>query len=223
MHGWGGSKDSFACIASRISHLHDCICVDFPGFGSEPAPKEAFGVEDYARWLKDKLESLSITGKVTLVGHSFGGRVAIMFANKYADFVEKLVLVDSAGIKPKLKINKVIKVILFRFYKKCAKIGLCSKKHLTRFGSTDWKNLPENMKGTFVKVIKQDLSSFAKTISVQALICWGEKDMDTPLYMARKLHKLIEKSRLIIFKNSGHFSYLENVEEFSSLLINFLS
>lgn len=220
MHGWGGSKLSFACVAAAIEH--NSVCIDFPGFGEEPCPKRAFSVEDYADWLNEKISKEKISGEVILVGHSFGGRVAIVFARKYAEFVEKLVLVDSAGVKPKLKINKVIKSIWFRFCKKCAKIGLYSKTRLAKHGSSDWKNLPENMKGTFVKVIKQDLLPDARMIQAETLLVWGEKDADTPLYMAEKLHGAIRNSKLIVIKNAGHYSYLDDFPQFVNLLNNFL-
>ncbi len=222
MHGWGGNKNSFQGVSSCIFSKNKCICIDFPGFGDESPPGSAFSVEDYAAWLHEKLLSLSVQERVVLVGHSFGGRVAICYASRYAKNVEKLVLVDSAGIKPKLKINKLIKTIWFRFCKKCAKIGLYKKEKLANHGSSDWKSLPENMKGTFVKVIKQDLSIFAKQISIPTLIVWGEKDKDTPLYMAKKLNKLILNSRLVVFRDAGHYSYLDNFDEFVSLLNNFI-
>ena len=221
MHGWGGSNLSFKCVSDRIKD-HCCIRIDFPGFGAEPPPRFAFGVEDYASWLHEKLQCLGVTGKIVLVGHSFGGRVAIVYAAKYSKCVEKIVLVDSAGIKPKFKINKAIKIIWFRFCKKCAKIGLYSKEKLAMHGSNDWKNLPENMKGTFIKVINQDLSGFAKQVFIPTLIVWGKNDYDTPLYMANKLHKLMTGSKLFVFDDAGHYSYIDKLHEFIDLLNNFL-
>lgn len=146
-----------------------------------------------------------------------------MYASLFPLNVEKVVLVDSAGIKPKLKINKLIKSIWFRFCKKCAKIGLYNKERLALHGSDDWKKLPENMKGTFVKVIRQDLSNDASQVMAKTLIVWGEKDKDTPLYMARKLNKLISGSKLVVYKDAGHFSYIDRFADFTNLLNNFLS
>lgn len=221
LHGWGGNKDSFRGAMNALSN-HDCVSVDFPGFGEECAPEKSFSVEDYASWLHSKLLVLGKTNNLVLVGHSFGGRVAMVYAVKFAKNVEKVVLVDSAGIKPKLKINKLIKFISFHFCKGCVKIGLYSKERLALHGSDDWKSLPQNMKGTFVKVIKQDLSSFAKEIKAKTLIVWGKEDKETPLYMAKKLNKLITKSKLVVFENAGHFSYIDKHQEFVDIVNNFI-
>ena len=220
LHGWGGNRHSFDCV-SRTLKKEEFISLDFPGFGEEAPPTDVFGVADYAKWLYLKLKELD-SDKFVLVGHSFGGRVALQFSYMYPNLVEKLVLVDSAGIKPRYKINKTIKIIWFRFCKKCAKMGIYSKERLSRHGSADYKALPESMRATFVKVVNEDLSHIAKLIRCKTLIVWGDKDTETPLYMAKKLNKLITNSKLVVFAGAGHFAYVERAEEFSQLLINFL-
>ena len=78
------------------------------------------------------------------------------------------------------------------------------------------------MKGTFVRVVNEDLSAEIKNICVPTLIFWGEDDKDTPVSMARRFHRYVKGSRLIIYKNSGHFCYLDNLDDFVYSLYDFL-
>lgn len=221
MHGWGGNKKSFKCVQNFCSGEHKLVFLDLPGFGNEKPPPYAYGAKEYALWLAQKLRQMNIKEKVCFVGHSFGGRVAICYASIFPEKVDRVCLVDSAGIKPKFKIKRTIKLIWFRFYKKCANIGLCSKEKLKKFGSSDYKALSPEMKSTFVKLVNEDLSLQASQVHAKTLIVWGEKDKDTPLYMAKRLNKLIKNSELIVFEKCGHFAYLERLPQFCMLIDNF--
>lgn len=110
--------------------------VDFYGFGKTPHPDYPLTVKDYADGVLELMDKLNIE-KATLVGHSFGGRVAIYIAAKYPEKVEKLVLVDSAGIKPRRGIKYRLKILLHKILKKFGK-GLK--------GSKDYRALSPVMK-----------------------------------------------------------------------------
>ena len=151
--------------------------------------------------------------KATLVGHSFGGRVAIYIAAKYPEKVEKLVLVDSAGIKPRRGIKYRLKILLHKILKKFGK-GLK--------GSKDYRALSSVMKKTFQNVVNYDETYLLSDITADTAIFWGDKDKDTPLYMARKLNKKIKSSHLFLLTNAGHFSYLDNSGYFLKILSAFI-
>lgn len=85
-------------------------------------------------------------------------------------------------------------------------------------GSSDYLALPENMRKTFVSIINTYLEDYAKIMSVKTLIIWGEKDDDTPLYMAKRLNRLIKNSRLEIIQQAGHFSFIDRPLEFYKLV-----
>ena len=96
------------------------------------------------------------------------------------------------------------------------------KERLKRFGSEDYRVLNDVMKQTFVNVVNEDLTNYAKFISCKTLIGWGDKDKDTKPYMGRKFKKYIMGSRLIFLKNVGHFAFVEKKEEFAYVLDRFL-
>lgn len=211
MHGWGGSNVSFSGTYEFLCGLNrDVIALDFPGFGSSDLPPADWGIENYIGCVDFLINSLKLR-KVILVGHSFGGRVALGLGDK--EYVDGIVLVDSAGLKPIPSLVKKIKVMR---YKKAKKSG----KDVSKFGSKDYLSLPESMKSVFVKVVNTFFDDKLKDIFCPVLIIWGKKDDQTPLYMARRLKRKIKGSMLILL-DGGHFAYAENNIKFNLILGEF--
>ena len=222
LHGWAADKSSFLWLKNNFENF-SLVFVDFPGFGESGEPDKPFFVADYAKCLKDLLDEFSIESLV-LVGHSFGGRVAIKFLSLYQKEYQKtkLCLVDSAGIKPRRTIKYYYKVFIYKLLKKRAEKNPRYKECLFNFGSSDYRVLSPVMKQTFIHVVNEDLSKQAKQIVAETIIVWGSKDDETKLYMAKKLHKLIKNSELYVLKNAGHFSFLDKPVEFVYILDTFV-
>ena len=222
LHGWGSDSSSFLWVKDYIDYC-STLFVDFPAFGKSDEPDQVWTVSDYVKELKKILDKFEID-ELVLVGHSFGGRVAIKFAsfyqNKYRRF--KVCLIDSAGILPRRSLFYKIKVAKFKKLKLKAEKRLDVKNKLDGYGSDDYKKLSPLMKKTFVNIVNEDLSLDAKILNCECLIIWGKNDKETKLYMARRLHSLIKKSKLVIFNNAGHFSFLDQKEEFLILLDTFI-
>lgn len=220
LHGWGGSLNSFKHLENYLILKHfSVITLDFPGFGGSDLPNENWDLKDYVNIVCELLDKENIE-KVSIVCHSFGGRVAILFSSENKDKVDKLVLVDSAGIKPKFSIVKSFKIFKYKCLKKLKKIGLI-KKDLSCYGSADYKAMPEKLKPVFNKIVTTDLTSYSKKIQAPTLIIWGKDDKDTPFYMAKKLNKNIKDSAIITFEG-GHFAYLNNATDFALIIEEFL-
>lgn len=211
LHGWGGSNVSFSGAYDYLCGLNrDVIAIDFPGFGSSDFPPPEWGIDDYALCVNELVRLLKLR-KATLVGHSFGGRVALCLASY--EWIEGIMLVDSAGLKPRFSLKKTYRV--WR-YKRAKRKG----KDLTSFGSLDYLMLSQSMKSVFVRIVNTHLDDRLKSISCPVLIVWGKRDKDTPLYMARKLKRKIKGSTLI-FLEGGHFAYAEDYLRFNLILSEF--
>src|SRR3989344_6894961 len=99
LHGWGLNSNSYSNLKDNLTrHFRKVLIPDLPGFGKTPAPDRPFGSVDYAKYLSDFLEKENIT-KCILVGHSFGGRIALKFAHIYPQKVIKLVLTGTPVIR----------------------------------------------------------------------------------------------------------------------------
>ena len=222
LHGWGADKNSFLWTKNYFEE-YSLIYVDFPGFGNSKEPDTVWSVFDYCVCLKNFLNQFDIE-ELVLVAHSFGGRVAIKFSTSFSsDYKEvKLCLIDSAGIKPRRNFRYYFKIFRFKLLKKIANKFKSGRKWLQKQGSSDYICLSQNMKEIFKRVVNEDLSFDASQIKNRTILIWGSKDKDTKPYMARKLNKLIEGSELYIFKDAGHYSFLERKEEFLIILDTFI-
>lgn len=214
MHGWGGSVKSFEGIAKALSDRFRCVLVDFAGFGDTPEPNKIYTLSDYTNDLDALLDRLNI-GECIFIAHSFGGRVAIDYiTSERKTKIQGAVLTDSAGLKPRRNIKYYIKVISYKIKKK---LGL----DVSSSGSSDYKTLSPIMKGTFVNIVNEYLDKRLNNIHIPILLVWGDNDKDTPMYMARKMEKCIKGSAIVIFKNRGHFAYLEESRRFILIVKSF--
>jgi len=215
LHGWGGNKFSFYCFLNQLSLGRKCITLSFPPFGESTEPNIPWTIEDYGEVVKALLDRLEIE-KVSIVAHSFGGRVAIYLASRYNSLVERMVFFSSAGIKPKRGIGFRFKILRYKALKK-----LGSRK-AANCGSPDWRALSEAMKKTFSNIVNTYQEKDCKKIVCPTLLIWGEKDTETPIRMARKMKKLIPDCGLVIQKNAGHFAYLSESAKNIVILEEFL-
>ncbi|CDE72924.1 hydrolase alpha/beta domain protein [Acidaminococcus sp. CAG:917] len=211
LHGWGGSILSFEFVAKAMTGYRSTI-VDFYGFGHSPEPAAPIGVKEYAAAVVETMNRLKIEDAV-LVGHSFGGRVAIEIAATKPHLVNKLVLIDSAGIKPRRGIKYYFLVYLHKLLKRLRGRGLS--------GSMDYAVLSPVMKETFKKVVNYDQTNLLKKISCPTAIFWGKRDKETPGYMARKMRKNIAGSALF-YLDGGHYSYIDDYNKFIKIFKAFV-
>lgn len=228
LHGWGANIQSFAPVIKYLSKMFKIYAIDLPGFGLSDEPDKAYFVKDYAKLVIEFIEKQKIKSP-TLIGHSFGGRVIMKMVGDIGYTPSKIILVDSAGIKPKRTLNYYFKVYSYKFAKKIINMLFKEEKAKAliedmraKKGSTDYNSATENMKKTFINVVNEDLKYCLPNICVPTLLIWGEKDMDTPLKDAKLIEKLVPDAGLVVFKGAGHYSYLENLGDFIRIVENFV-
>lgn len=182
-------------------HEYRVTMVDLYGFGATPHPENPLTLDDYAQAIIDIIRYYKMS-YVVLVGHSFGGKVALRTARKYGQFIEKLVLIDASGIKPRRTISYYAAVMRYKILKKLGKPA-------ANCGSADYNAAKGYMRATFVKVVNTHLDKELPCITLPTLIIWGSSDTETPLYMGRKLARRLCNAKLVVLKGAGHFSYID--------------
>lgn len=208
MHGWGCRVDTMRRVFDKLSGIgKTVVAFDFPGFGKSDPPFRPFSVFDYARVTLGLFSALGIE-KPDVIAHSFGGRVAIILASE--NLVNRLLLVDAAGVKPRFNLGRSLKISAYKIRKK---LGLKTDK----CGSTDYRALDGVMRETFVKVVNEYLDRLLPLVTRPTLLVWGEKDRDTPPYMAKRMKRKIQDSALVIMKDCGHFSFLDDAAAFTAV------
>lgn len=213
LHGWGGNENSFSELFSFLSQKYYVLSLALPMNLSKP-----WTLQDYVTFVISFLKHKKIK-KPHIVCHSFGGRVSVELAQKHA---QKIVFIDSAGIKPRFSLKKKLKVWQYKLLKILVKWKWISAQKLQSFGSSDYKQLTSPMKKTFINIVNYNQVKLLKGIENPTLILWGKQDKDTPLYMAKIFHKRIKNSKLIV-EDGGHFAYLKYGRKWAMLIDNFLS
>lgn len=226
LHGWGASIEAVHPILSGISPVATVYALDLPGFGQSDPPPEPWGVEDYQAFAAAFMDALEIDCPL-VIAHSNGGRIAIRMASTEPARVSRLVLVDSAGIRPKRTL---------RWYRRVgmAKVG----KYAARFLGAPGERLRATLVGraasadyaaagplrpTLVKLVNTDLRSFMPSISAPTLLVWGSKDTDTPLSDAHEMERLIPDAGLVVLEGAGHYSYIDQSARFARIVSHFIA
>ncbi len=225
LHGWAGSLASFAPVHRHLESRFRVCSPDLPGFGQSGEPAAAWSTSDYADCLVRFFLKAGIENPVIL-GHSFGGRIGIRLAASIA--VRKLVLIDSAGLRPRRSWRYYVKVYTFKTGSKLLRlpgIGLFTAGLLERMrrraGSQDYQNASPRMREILVKTVNEDLRDLLPRIGCPTLLVWGEQDTATPIADALVMERLIPDAGLVRFQ-AGHFSYLERLNEFLAVIDHFL-
>jgi len=197
---------------------------DLPGFGENQIIQRPWTINDYVEWAHGILQKNNLS-RIILAGHSFGGSIAAKFSSKYPAMVEKLILIDSAGIRKrrlKKEIQKAIAHLLSRFcflpfYGFFRKVA-----YRTLFRTSDYLLTEGAMKQTYLNVIDEDISDIFSQITIPTLIIWGEKDGITPLRHAYFVNKSIQGSKLEIIPGIKHNPHKEAPEILVEKIIQFL-
>jgi len=196
LHGWGGDENSFANILLYFKRKYNCICVSMPRETDEP-----WVLEDYAKLVFAELDRQEIE-RTHIIAHSFGARVAALLVNMQPERFGKLVLTGPAGVKPRFN--------LLRWFK----IRLHKAKIIKSKGSADYRVLSHSGKMTFQNIIKRDLAPEISGIMHPTLIIWGKKDKSVKKYMVKRWTKLNAYTTMKIYKNAGHFCFLDEPAKF---------
>ncbi len=226
MHGWGCNHTTVQSIENALSPNFKVYNLDFPGFGGSSVPPAVWGVEEYTRLVETFAREEGIESPI-LIGHSFGGRVSILFASR--NKTHKVILVDAAGVKPKHSLKYYLKVYSFKLWKKLLPLFIGKERAAKQIeerrrkaGSADYNALSGRMRDILVKVVNEDLKAVMPRITCPVLLLWGKNDTATPLRDAKIMERLIPDAGLVAFDDAGHYSFLDKPFEFRAVLQNFL-
>ncbi|MGN6372492.1 MAG: alpha/beta fold hydrolase [Solirubrobacteraceae bacterium] len=226
LHGWGASIEAVFPIVTGLESVATVYALDLPGFGQTALPPEPWGVEEYQSFVAAFMDAFGIE-RPAILGHSNGGRIAIRMASTEPQRASKLVLVDSAGIRPKRTLRWYRRVAIAKVGKYAARFlgrpgERLRERLVSRAGSTDYLQAGA-MQPTLVRLVNSDLREHLPRIGVPTLLIWGSEDTDTPLSAAREMEKLVPDAGLVVLEGAGHFSYLDQPNRFSTIVRHFLA
>lgn len=215
LHGWGQNIEMMKPLGDNFCDRFRITILDFPGFGESEEPKETWTIEKYVCLLEELSKKLNIK-KPIVIGHSFGGRVAIKFSSRNP--IEKLVLFGSPCIR--IQENLPLSVKILKKIKKLPGMNGIGEYMKQFIGSRDYKAASPIMRQTLVEVVNEDLSKYAREIDAPTLLIWGTNDEEAPLNDAKELEKIMLDAALITMPGT-HYAYLENLGQVVNILNNF--
>ncbi len=217
LHGWGQNIEMMKPIGNAFSKEYKVLIPDLPGFGQSIEPDTIWTMYDYVECIHGLLEKLKIKNPI-LIGHSFGGKISLIYASKYE--VSKLVLFASPFKKEIKKLS--LKTKILKAAKKIPglnKLEGFAKRHI---GSRDYREASDFMRKILVEHVNLDITEDVKKITCPTLIVWGTEDKEVPIERAYELESLIKDSGVVVYEGCTHYAYLERLNQTINVLRSFL-
>jgi pimeloyl-ACP methyl ester carboxylesterase len=198
LHGWARSGADFSAIVAGL----DAVAPHLPGFGSTDEPPTAWGTEDYAELVA---EAIAPYAPVVVVGHSFGGRVAVRLAARHPELVRGLVLTGVPLLRPPATSKPKLQ---YRIVRALAKRGILPEsaleKQRQKHGSRDYVNSSGIMRGVMVRTVNEAYEADLAAIRVPVRMVWGENDTEAPMPLGRQASGLIDGAGFRVVEGGGH-------------------
>lgn len=227
LHGWGSSVKSWAKVQNDLADYgFEVIVPDMPGFGESDPPPAPWNGEAYLNWLLGFIESQKLKTPINVVGHSFGGGLAIKLAVEYPGLVDNLILLGAARMGRKRKFRKKMLNIVAKAGRIIAFLPGFEliRKGFYKFvvGSRDYEKTTGNMRETIKIILKENLSPQVHKIKAPTMIIWGDRDRATPIEDAYFINREIKGSSLEIITGYGHALNIECPEKIAKIISKFI-
>lgn len=248
LHGIAGTSATWDEVIPTLAARHTVIAPDLLGHGESAKPHGDYSLGAYANVVRDLLEALGM-GPATIVGHSFGGGIAMQFAYQFIERCERLVLVSSGGLGR--EVHPLLRAAVLPgaeavlpWLSTAGSRGVGALVHALRLlgvrASADldetWRSFVSleepAARRAFIQTVRGVMDLGGQRVSANerlylaeglpTLIVWGEKDPLIPVRHAREAHERMAGSRLEIFPDAGHFPYRDDPERFVSVLVDFI-
>ncbi len=233
LHGLGAQAESWQLNIAALSRNYRVIAPDQIGFGKSDKPLLKYRVGTYADFLDKFMSELKIE-KASLVGNSMGGWIAGFFAVKYPLKVEKIVLVDAAGLMPKeIDFDRLYQLnnstrdevranlkLIFANPALANNEALVDQFMTQRIIAGDGYTINSLIES--IKRKEDFLDTRLGEIKKPTLIIWGKQDGLIPLIDADRFNKGIANSQLVVFDNCGHAPQFEKALDFNKQVLEFL-
>jgi pimeloyl-ACP methyl ester carboxylesterase len=209
-HGWGGSGTDLMRLAQALERDSASIVVDLPGFGASGLPPQRWGTADYADAIAEWISGLPKRRRVW-IGYSFGCRVGIQLAARHPNVVDGMVLIAAAGLprrRPPVR-ALVLKVCDFLFKLVRLLVAPGEVRNRLYIGTnTAEARKSGRMRGVFIRVVNENLSTVAERVACPTLLLYGAADRDTPTEIGERLLRLMPNAELQVLAGYDHHTIL---------------
>jgi pimeloyl-ACP methyl ester carboxylesterase len=251
VHGIGNSSQTWAGVLQRLARQHTVIAPDLLGHGDSDKPRGDYSIAAYANGMRDLLSVLDVE-RVTVVGHSLGGGIALQFAYQFPERCERLVLVGSGGLGPELSAGLRLATLPGAEVALTAltgaspplRIGLRALELAGRIAG--WQGVRDLAEAGDALLALKDVEArraFLRTLrgvvdtrgqavtavdrlylanAIPMLVVWGSRDPIVPAAHAETVRRLVPSARVEVFPGAGHWPHLDDPDRFCAVLSDFL-
>jgi pimeloyl-ACP methyl ester carboxylesterase len=223
LHGWGLSGKRFNGLVEALSALkYTVYAPDLPGFGDSEIPEFVYTLTDYCDFLDRYIQTNHIDHPV-LIGHSFGGRVSLKYVQMHPEKISALILTGAPGFTPVPGMRLKLFIMVAKIGKFISSIWPLSviqdfvrSRYYYAVGARDYYRANGVMRDIFKKIVQEDLMASMMSVRIPCALLWGELDRITPLWIAKKMNKIIQNSTLTVIPQSDHGVSFKQPELFAN-------
>jgi pimeloyl-ACP methyl ester carboxylesterase len=232
LHGWQRTHGDFAPVFGDsgsgtgvgigVGPGVSAIAPDLFGFGATPAPPEAWGSDEYAHHLLPLFDEPAVLGdRVVVVGHSFGGRVAVRLQRLVPDRIERMVL---CGVPLLGRDGPPARTApAYRMVRRLHRMGLIGDRRMeaakNRYGSADYRAAQGVIRDVLVRLLAEDYTDDMASIGCPVDLVWGEEDIEVPLEVAERAQRMMAEARLHVLPGVGHLVPTEAPRELLRVIL----
>jgi len=250
VHGMVNASRHWAAVAERLAERHLVIAPDLIGHGDSATPRGDYSLGAHAAVIRDLLSALGIE-RATMVGHSLGGGVAMVYFWQFPERVERLALVSSGGlgdeVSPLLRsaalpgASALISLATHRFVTaNLDRAGIALRERGSWIGAQlqavarALRPLESaGQREAFVQTLRAVIDRHGQRVSatdrlyllrdMPTLIAWGERDRTIPVEHGIAAHRAIPGSRFVTIPGAAHFPHIERPDELAAALEDFIA
>jgi pimeloyl-ACP methyl ester carboxylesterase len=251
LHGIGNSAQTWAGVVDQLATSFTVVAPDLLGHGSSDKPRADYSIAGYANGMRDLLSVLDIE-RVTVVGHSLGGGIALQFAYQFPEQCERLVLVGSGGLGPELSAGLRLATLPGAEVALTALAGVSGPLrtgmrlldcagHLA--GARRLGDLAEageallalrdvEARRAFLRTLRSVVDARGQSVTavdrlylanaIPLLVIWGNRDPIVPARHAENVRRLVPTARIEVFPGAGHWPHLDEPDRFIQVLTDFI-
>jgi len=214
LHGWGRSGNEWIPMANELSvrNGRKVYVIDLPGFGGSSLPRVS-SIVDYSKLVADFLVYLDLD-KVVILGHSLGGRVGIVLGAMHPNLVERLILIDPAGVKPK-SLKRVLLQVIAKIFAWVP--PTIRTKIIANMMDEDYRSSPA-LATLYRSVVGKDLRIYLPSITCPTTVVWGEHDPILPLALTKIYQKKLSDNKIRVVWGAGHDPHLSHPRQLDRIL-----
>jgi len=226
IHGLGATMHVWDHVAGVLAERCTVVTVDLPGHGGSAPPAGDYSLGASASVLRDLLDALGHP-RVTVVGHSLGGGVAMQFAYQFPERAERLVLVASGGLGP--EINRWLRAATLPGAD--IVLRLVASRPVTWLRRGSGADRSPTARRTFLRTLRAVVDHRGQAADatdrlylldrLPTLLVWGRHDHVIPVAHAERAHAAMPGSRLEVFDHAGHCPHLDDPSRFAVVVADF--